>query len=63
LFFTRDLFETIIANTNRYASIQKLKVAQERAREWSNLLVEELYVFISVIIYIGVYVEPQVRMY
>ncbi|KAF8847383.1 hypothetical protein BDZ45DRAFT_330196 [Acephala macrosclerotiorum] len=63
LFFTPDLFQTITTNTNRYASIQQLRVAQERAREWTNLLVEELYVFIGTIIYMGVHEEPAVEMY
>ncbi|OCK99140.1 uncharacterized protein K441DRAFT_653614, partial [Cenococcum geophilum 1.58] len=53
LFFTRDLFQTITTNTNRY----------ERAREWTDLLVEELYVFLGAIIYIGVHEEPQIEMY
>ena len=30
LFFTHDLFRTITTNTNRYASIQRLRVPQER---------------------------------
>jgi Transposase IS4 len=38
-------------------------VAQERAREWTDLLVEELYVFLGAIIYMGVHEEPQVGMY
>jgi hypothetical protein len=63
LFFTQDLFQTITTNTNRYANIQRLQVAQERAREWTDLLVEELYVFLGVIIYMGVHEEPQVEMY
>ena len=63
LFFTHDLFQTITTNTNRYASIQSLRVAQERAREWTSLLVEELYVFISAIIYIGVHEEPNIPLY
>ena len=58
LFFTRDLFQTITTNTNRYASIQRLHVAKERAREWTDLLIEELYVFIGAIIYIGIHKEP-----
>jgi hypothetical protein len=32
-------------------------------REWSNLLVEELYVFIGAIIYMGVHKEPQTPTY
>jgi hypothetical protein len=63
LFFTHDLFRTITTNTNRYASIQRLRVQQEKAREWTDLLVEELYVFISTIIYMGVYEEPAIEMY
>ncbi len=63
LFFTPDLFRTITTNTNRYASIQKLHVQQERAREWTDLLVEELHVFIGAIIYMGVHNEPRLDMY
>jgi hypothetical protein len=63
LFFTCELLQTITANTNRYASIQKLHVLQERAQEWTDLLVEELYVFLGVIIYIGIHKEPQIEIY
>lgn len=63
LFFTPDLFRTISANTNRYATIQKLQVPQEKAREWRDLVEEELYVFLGAIIYMGVHEEPQVEMY
>jgi hypothetical protein len=63
LFFTRDLFHTITTNTNRYASIQRIRVQQERAREWTDLLIEELYVFISAIIYMGVHDELVVEIY
>jgi hypothetical protein len=31
---------------------------EERIREWLDLLVEELHVFLSVIIYMGVYNKP-----
>jgi len=63
LFFTPSLFQTITTNTNRYANIQRIYADKEGLREWSNLLVEELYVFIGAIIYIGVHEEPQVSMY
>jgi hypothetical protein len=63
LFFTHTLFQTITANTNRYAGQQRIKVPQEWARPWSDLLVEELYVFIGTIIYMGVHEEPQIEMY
>jgi hypothetical protein len=63
LFFTPDLFRTITTNTNRYASIQRIQGIQEGIREWTNLLVEELYVFIGVIIYMGIHKEPRIDMY
>jgi hypothetical protein len=63
LFFTPDLFRTITKNTNRYANMQRIHVADRGLREWSDLLVEELYVFIRAVIYIGVYKEPQIPMY
>jgi hypothetical protein len=52
LFFTPDLFCTITTNTNRYANIQRIYTVEEGLCEWSDLLVEELYVFIGTIIYI-----------
>jgi hypothetical protein len=44
LFFTPTLFETISRNTNQYASQQKLHIPEEKAfaREWKNMVVEEL---------------------
>jgi hypothetical protein len=63
LFFTRELFQTITTNTNRYANMQRMRIAEERAREWADLLLEELYVFLGAIIYMGIYNEPQVKIY
>jgi hypothetical protein len=63
LFFTPDLFKTITKNTNTYAGIYRIRVLQENAREWSNLLLEELYVFIGVVLYMGVHYEPQIELY
>src|SRR6266566_399327 len=63
LFFTPSLFQTITTNTNQYANIQRIHADKEGLREWSALLVEELYVFIGAIIYMGVHEEPQVGMY
>jgi Transposase IS4 len=63
LFFTRDLFQTITTNTNRYTNKQRIHAVKEGMREWSDLLIEELYVFIGVIIYMGIHIEPQISMY
>jgi Transposase IS4 len=63
LFFTPDLFKTITRNTNRYASIYRLQVQQERAREWRDILLEECYVFIGIILYMGVHYEPHIELY
>jgi hypothetical protein len=38
-------------------------VADKGLREWSDLLVEELCVFIGAIIYMGVHKEPQIELY
>jgi hypothetical protein len=63
LFFTRTLFNLITKNINEYAAIHRINAEEERQREWTDLLVEELYVFIGGIIYMGVYKEPEVSMY
>jgi len=62
LFFTPDLFNLITKNTNEYAAIHRINI-EEGQREWTDLLIEELYVFISAIIYMGVHEEPEVSMY
>jgi hypothetical protein len=43
--------------------LQRLHVLEEGTREWSDLLVEELYVFLGAIIYMGIHDEPEVSMY
>jgi hypothetical protein len=63
LFFTPELFQTITINTNQYTSLQRLHNTEERTREWSDLLIEELYVFLGAIIYMGVHIEPQSDIY
>ena len=63
LFFTPDLFNTITTNTNQYAAMQRLQITEERARKWDTLIVEELYVFIGAIIYMGIHDEPSLAIY
>ena len=58
LFFTPDLYELIIRNTNKYAAIQRLDKV-EKVQEWYELNIAELQVFIGVIIYMGVHLEPE----
>jgi hypothetical protein len=58
LFFTSDLFDLIVRNTNKYAAIQRLN-KKEKGQEWHDLNSAELRVFIRVIIYMGVHVEPE----
>jgi hypothetical protein len=47
-----------VLNTNRYANKQRMIIVDKGLREWLDLLIEELYIFIRVIIYIGVHKEP-----
>jgi hypothetical protein len=63
LFFTPQLFSTITKHTNQYVAIQRRENVQERQREWDPLIPEELYVFLGVIIYIGIHLEPSISMY
>ncbi|KIM92469.1 hypothetical protein OIDMADRAFT_62577 [Oidiodendron maius Zn] len=64
LFFTHDLFQLITKHTNDYAAIKRLQEKDsEHKRMWFNLVVEELYVFIGSIIYMGIHEEPDISMY
>ena len=62
LFFTHNLFQLITKHTNKYAAIQRMQTKAGQ-REWFNLVVEELYVFIGCIIYMGIHEEPDISMY
>ena len=62
LFFTPDLYELIVRNTNKYAAIQRLDKVK-KVQEQYELNVAELQVFIRVIIYMGVYLEPETAWY
>ena len=49
-----------------FITIQRLQKEEEEIqaqREWVDLVIEELYMFISVIIYIGIYIEPDISIY
>jgi hypothetical protein len=63
LFFTHALFQLITAHTNKYAAQQRIREREDRQRASYNLVVEELYVFIGSIIYMGIHKEPEVSMY
>jgi hypothetical protein len=62
LFFTHALLEIITKHKNQYTAIQRLE-GKEGQREWYNLVVEELYIFLGYIIYIGIYKEPDISIY
>ena len=63
LFFTPNLLDIITKNTNQYAATQRIHITEKRARKWYSIIVEELYVFIRAIIYIGIHDEPDITMY
>jgi hypothetical protein len=43
--------------------MRRLYIKEERVQEWTDLLLEELHVFLGTIIYMGVYDKPQVEIY
>ena len=64
LFFTYNLLQLITKHTNDYTAIKRLQEKDsEYKRIWFNLVVEELYIFIGSIIYIGIYKEPDISIY
>ena len=62
LFFTPELFQIITTNTNKYTNLQQYNI-QEEQQKWVNMVLEELYVFIGVIIYMRIHKEPQIPSY
>jgi hypothetical protein len=62
-YFTLFLFNTITTNTNQYAATQRLHITEDRARKWDTVIVDELYVLIGAVIYMGMHDEPNPAMY
>jgi hypothetical protein len=59
LFFSSDIFDIIVNNTNEYAA-SKLS---EGGRPWQNLTLSELRIFIAMLIYMGIFKLPSTRDY
>ncbi|PKY46392.1 hypothetical protein RhiirA4_320236, partial [Rhizophagus irregularis] len=59
LFFTSDILNIIISNTNKYA-ISKLS---EEKRLWQNLTLLELRIFIAILIYMGIFKLSSIKDY
>lgn len=59
LFFTSDILNIIISNTNKY-TISKLS---EGKRLWQNLILLELRIFIAMLIYMGIFKLSSIKDY
>lgn len=56
LFFTSEMMNLIIKNTNLYAETKFAKL-------WSNLTLSELQIWLSIMIYTGIFKLPSIRDY
>ena len=61
LFWTDDIWNLITTNSNRYAAFQRRTISTERQRPWTDLIPDELRVFIGATIYMGIHQEPQIK--
>ena len=59
-FFTADILQTIVSNTNEYA---RRKIGDGGGRKWIELEVNELKCFLGICIYMGVYKSPSLEEY
>ncbi|RFU29044.1 hypothetical protein B7463_g7284, partial [Scytalidium lignicola] len=64
LYFTRAILQIITRNTNRYANARYHHQKEfPHERDWIPLFLEELYVFLGCVVYMGVHKEPNVELY
>src|SRR6266542_2517816 len=59
LFFTTDILNIIVNNTNEYATFK----LSEGGRPWQNLTLSELRIFIAMLIYMGIFKLPSIKDY
>ena len=62
LFFLESYFELIAVNINKYASLNQSELTKY-LRPWYDTSAAEIKVFISIILYIGLYRLPSVEVY
>ena len=65
LFFTEDILELLVENTNKYAANHSSHGQNDKpfARTWYDTTVPELRAFIATYIYMGVHNEPRIEQY
>lgn len=63
LFYTPEILRVITNHTNEYATWQRRIDKGQQQRPWQPLCVEELQVFLGVVIYMGVHHSPQIEDY
>ena len=63
LFFTKDQLEIIAQNINFNAQLQFTPNRGPRARKWKNISVEELYIYLAILIYMGLHPENDIESY
>ena len=66
LFFPQSQLETIVLNTNIYAAVCGAKQGTNQkgeGRNWTSLTVEELKIWLALVIYMGIFKFPAVQDY
>ena len=61
LFFSRMQIEIIVENTN--ANRRPIVAPQKKARIWKDTTVEEMYIWLGILIAMGLYPEPEIAQY
>jgi hypothetical protein len=59
LFFSFEQIKIIVKNTNTYAYVKKAG----KGRKWKDLTIEEFRIWLSIIIYAGIFKLPSIRDY
>ena len=64
LFFSVPIVKTIVQNTNKNHErvprpLQKLAQAQK----WNDITVQEIYIYLGILVYISIYEEPEIEGY
>src|SRR4051812_20898175 len=66
LFFPQNQLQTIDTNTNKYAAVHGAKQGTNQkgeGRNWVSLTIEELRVWLALVIYMGIFKFPSVNDY
>ena len=62
-FFTDEVWDLLVAETNRYAARCRQQNTHPRGRPWTDVTVVDMRAFVGILFHMGICKLPELQMY